>query len=335
MDASNGSKVESREEAMKVTVVIPNFNGSKFLQPCLDSLANQSMKEFEVIVIDNGSKDNSLTILKQYAFVRTICFSENQGFCKAVNRGIKEAKTKYVILLNNDTQAEPEFVAELLAEIEQNPRIFSVSAQMLQLNSRELIDDAGDFYTALGWAFARGKGKPAQKYDKPTEIFASCAGAAIYRKAIFEQIGDFDSNHFAYLEDIDIGYRARIYGYINRYQPAAKVLHAGSGFSGSKYNEFKVNFSSANSVYIIGKNMPLLQWMLNLPLLLTGFAIKILFFILKGMGITYIKGLWKGLQMCFSEEGKAHKVKFRTSHLGNYIKIQIELWWNIILRLIS
>ena len=320
---------------MKITVVIPNYNGIKYLADCLDSLQNQTDKDFTILVVDNGSTDGSYELLAEYPEVQSIRFDENKGFCGAVNAGIKAADTEYVILLNNDTKVKEAFVQKLTEAIEKDSKIFSVSARMLNMYEPELIDDAGDLYCALGWAFARGKGKKASEFDVPCQIFSSCGGAVIYRKEIFEQIGYFDERHFAYLEDLDIGYRAKIHGYKNYYEPQAEVLHAGSGFSGSRYNEFKVNLSSANSVYVIGKNMPILQILLNLPFLLAGFAIKILFFILKGLGITYIKGLGRGLKMCFDKEGRKRHVRFRFKHFGNYVCIQFELWWNMILRFIG
>ena len=106
---------------------------------------------------------------------------------------------------------------------------------MIQLHDRDKMDDAGNYYCALGWAFARGKGKDIRHYDREQKIFSTCAGAAIYRKKFIDRIGDFDEEHFAYLEDLDIGYRARICGYQNWYAPKAKVYHVGSGTSGSRY----------------------------------------------------------------------------------------------------
>lgn len=320
---------------MKTTIVIPNYNGIKYLADCLDSLRSQTTKDFIILVVDNGSTDGSFELLADYPEVKVIRFEENKGFCGAVNAGIKATDTEYVLLLNNDTKARQSFVEKMEEAIEKNHKIFSVSARMLNMYKPELIDDAGDLYCALGWSFARGKDCKAKKYDVPCKIFSSCGGAVLYRKAVFEEIGYFDERHFAYLEDLDIGYRAKIHGYYNVYQPEAEVLHAGSGFSGSRYNEFKVNLSSANSVYVIGKNMPILQILINLPFLLAGFTIKIIFFILKGLGITYIKGLGRGIKMCFDKEGRAAHVPFRWWHFGNYVGIQIELWWNIVLRFIG
>lgn len=318
---------------MEVTIVIPNYNGLRFLEDCLTSLEAQSYPA-PILVVDNGSTDGSVAWIREnHKAVRVISLKKNTGFSKAVNIGIQKSETPYVILLNNDTKVKAGFTEALVSAIQKSERIFSVSAKMLDMKNEAVIDSAGDLYCALGWAYARGKGKTQDKYNVPARVFSACAGAAIYRKAVFEEIGYFDELHFAYLEDLDIGWRARVYGYENRYEPLAAVLHAGSASSGSRYNPFKTGLSSANSVYVIGKNMPFLQWLLNLPFLLMGFSIKTLFFIKKGMGILYVKGCMRGLRRCFSEEGRKHKVPFQLAHLGNYCQIQGELWCNMFRRL--
>lgn len=314
-------------QEIKVTVVIPNYNGIKYIRDCMDSLRKQEGIPFDLLIVDNGSKDGSLEVLQEeYTEARVIALEENTGFCHAVNLGIQNSNTPYVILLNNDTEVKAGFVESLVKAIEESERIFSVSSMMLSMKDESIIDDAGDGYSMLGWAYARGKGKTVSRYEKRAEIFAACGGAAIYRKAIFEEIGYFDENHFAYLEDIDIGYRARIYGYRNVYEPAAKVIHAGSATSGSRYNEFKTKLSSANNAYMIAKNMPFLQWLLNLPFLLLGFLVKASFFTLKKMGKLYVTGSWKGTCRIFTKAGREHKVAFRWKHLWNYVKIQCWLF---------
>lgn len=317
---------------IKATVVIPNYNGMKYIGDCLDSLYQLREQElFTVLVVDNGSKDGSLEVVKEkYPQVKVVELTENTGFCHAVNVGIEAAGTPYVILLNNDTVVLEGFVKGLVDAIEQDDKIFAASAMMLQWQDHDLIDDAGDQYCALGWAYARGKGKPASGYQKPAKIFAACGGASIYRKKILDQIRYFDENHFAYLEDIDICYRAAIYGYHCVYTPTARVLHAGSATSGSRYNEFKTRLASANSVYLIGKNMPLLQLIWNLPFLLLGFIIKTLFFARKGMGFLYLKGLANGLHKLISPEGRAHKVPHHWRNLPHYLSIQAKLYKNTI-----
>lgn len=318
---------------MKTTVVIPNYNGMDYLRDCLESLQKGSIVP-EIIVVDNGSADGSTSLVKeQFPSVMLISLPENQGFSAAVNLGIHRAQTEYVFLLNNDTVVAEDTIAALEDAMERHSDAFSIAAKMVQMKHPELIDSAGDFYCALGWAFARGKDRRTEEFPRETRIFSACAGAALYRKAVFDEIGDFDENHFAYLEDTDVGYRANIYGYCSYYAPDAVVYHAGSGSSGSRYNSFKVDLSSRNSIYLIYKNMPVLQVLLNLPFLLAGYLIKIVFFLKKGLGTDYLKGLQKGFRLSFSKEGKSHKVPFSIKHIGSYGKIQLQLWGNMFRRL--
>ena len=321
---------------MKTTVIIPNYNGKDFLKDCLVSLKECVPADFSVLVVDNGSADGSLTLLdEKFSDIKYIALPKNTGFSGAVNIGIQNAKTEYVILLNNDTKVKKDFVYNLEKAMDIDDKIFSVSARMLSMQQPDIIDGTGDLYCALGWAFALGKGKKTSDYClKQAAVFSACAGAAIYRTDLVKQIGLFDENHFAYLEDVDIGYRARIHGYKNIYEPSAVCFHAGSGFSGSRYNEFKVSLSSKNSIYLIYKNMPLLQIIINIPFLILGFLIKILFFIKKGLGCVYLKGLFSGIRFCFTKEARVHKTRFKLKNLFNYITIQLQLWWNMVRRLI-
>ena len=319
---------------MKSTVIIPNYNGIKFIENCMKALERETSAKYHICVVDNGSTDGSREwVEKNCSYAQVISLKENTGFCGAVNAGIAACKTPYVILLNNDTEVEFGFVKALEDALESGKDSFSVSAKMVDMNEPDVLDGAGDLYCALGWAFARGKGKNVKgHFEKAEEIFSACGGAVIYRKEVLDKIGSFDNNHFAYLEDCDLGYRAQIYGYRNYYTPEAVVKHAGSGVSGSKHNEFKVSLSSKNSIYLIYKNMPLLQIIVNLPFLIPGFLVKYLFFIKKGLGHTYSKGIKKGLELCFSKEGKEKKVYFSWKNLPNYIRIQWKLWINIVRR---
>lgn len=309
------------------TIIIPNYNGIKFIEKCLLSLHGE---DAHILVVDNGSVDGSRELVQEkFPEVECIALSENRGFCGAVNLGIQNSKTTYVILLNNDTEIEPGFVKALERAMDADERIFSASAQMRNLYHPERIDDAGDEYCALGWAFARGKDRPVEGYQRSCGIFAACGGASIFRRELLERTGLLDENHFAYLEDIDLGYRAQIYGYRNVYAPEAVVYHAGSGSTGSRYNKFKVDLSSRNSIYLIYKNMPFLQILLNLPFLLAGFLVKTLFFARKGLGGAYVRGLGRGFALCASREGRAHRVHFHMRNLPHYLRIQLVLWKNI------
>lgn len=315
---------------VRTTVVIPNYKGMDYIGACLRSLYDGSVS-VQVILVDNGSNDGSLALVREnFPQVKIIAFSENKGFSAAVNAGIREAGTEYVLLLNNDTVADPGLVGGLEHALDLHPEAFSVSAKMIQLKDKEKLDGAGDFYCALGWAFARGKDQPSKRWSCPDRVFSSCAGCALYRRSLFLEIGFFDENHFAYLEDIDIGYRANICGYPNIYEPKAVVYHAGSAVSGSRHNAFKVRLSAKNSIYLIYKNMPALQILLNLPFLLAGYLVKTAFFFMKGMGKAYLQGLAEGFMLSFSREGKARKVHFQNKNLKNYVWIQLQLWGNLV-----
>lgn len=302
---------------IKVSVVIPNYNGLQYLEDCMDSLMKQDVRSFEIIVVDDASDDSGLEQVQSkypdngaYPRTRYLKHEKNEGFCKSVNDGIALATADYVLLLNNDTRANPSMVRELYHTIKKSPKIFSVAAKMVSLKNPEIMDDGGDYYCSLGWAFTPAKDKPAKNYEKRKRIFAACGGAAIYRKDVLTQIGCFDENHFAYLEDIDIGYRAKLHGYENVFEPRAVVQHAGSAASGSRHNDFKARLSAQNNIYLIYKNMPNWQILFNMPHFLIGFTMKIGFYVLKGMGSAYIKGLADGFALCKSKEGQKKRLDF-------------------------
>lgn len=315
----------------EVTVIIPNYNGRKLLKNCIETLEQQTYPDFQLLIVDNGSTDGSTELTSDRLNIEWIKLKENTGFCGAVNIGIGHTKTPYFILLNNDTEAEPQFVEELLRAVKKSDRIFSCGAQMLDYRNREILDNAGDLYTALGWAVGRGKGKPADAFSVEKNVFSCCGGASIYRTEVIKKIGAFDENHFAYLEDVDIGYRAKIYGYKNRYIPTAKVYHVGSATTGNRYNEKKVFLAARNSMFLLYKNMPFLQLVLNLPLILPGILVKWVFFLKKGMAGEYLRGIREGI----AKRRECRKVRFQWKHLGHYFGIQLELWGNIFCILFS
>lgn len=306
----------------EVSVIIPNYNGMAYLEGVLSSLEQQEFQNFETILVDNGSSDGSVAfVMGNFPWVHIVELPDNFGFSRAVNEGIYASRTPYVLLLNNDTEVDKNFVGEMLAAIKHHKKAFSCSARMICYHDRDKLDDAGNYYSALGWAYARGKGKDIHSFEKEERIFASCAGAAIYRKKVFEKIGYFDEEHFAYLEDIDVGYRARIAGYDNIYCPAALVWHVGSGTSGSKYNSFKVKLAARNNVYLNYKNMPCLQLIINAIPIAAGIFVKYSFFRKLGFGKDYLEGLKEGIRTA----KKCKKVAYRPERLKNYLAIELEL----------
>ncbi len=312
--------------SMKVSVVTPNYNGKDFLYAYFESLIKNSNEIGEVIIVDNGSRDGSQEFIRNYREkvdfpIVLIENSQNLGFAEAVNQGISKARYDYIFSLNNDTVVEKSAILELLNLLNTEERIFSVSSKMVQFNNSELIDDAGDDYTLLAYTKKRGNNQNLNKFIEVSEVFSSCAGAALYRKDLLEELGGFDSEFFAYMEDVDLGYRARINGYKNLFCPNAIVYHIGSATTGSQYNEFKVRLAARNNVWVVYKNLPIPQKIVNVLFLFLGFLIKYVFFLKKGFGPIYLNGLKEGLRT----RNKIKKVEFKSKNWKNYFKIEYEL----------
>lgn len=309
----------------KVTIIIPNMNGLHFLEDCIKALRQQTYTDFEILVVDNASTDGSVEWLQKRR-ISTIYLNENRGFAGAVNVALKSSDSEYIILLNNDTKVFPDYVENLVRAIQKSDRIFSVSPMMIQMHNPHLIDDAGDGICILGWPYQIGVGEHIKYYQKPRNIFSTCAGAGIYRKKILDTIGYFDEMHFAYLEDIDLGYRAKLMGYKNYYEPSAKVYHYGSGTSGSKYNSFKVRLAARNHIFLHYKNQSNLQLLINAIPLLLGILIKALFFWRKGFLKDYILGLREGML-----QYKRCKRVDRKKVLGlRYLAVEMEMIWGML-----
>ena len=308
---------------MKVSIITPNYNGVEFLDKYFKSLSQDSDHIGEVIIIDNGSTDSSLDYIKKNTFsfpVVVIENNENLGFAPAVNQGILKSKYDYIFSLNNDTEVKKGSIKAML-DLICDDDVFSVQAKMLQAQNKKLIDDAGDEYNLLGWTKKIGENQNSDNYSQVFEIFSSCAGAALYKKSVFTEIGLFDDNFFAYMEDVDLAIRSQIYGYKNLLCPDAIVYHIGSATSGSRYNEFKVNIAARNNVWTVYKNLAIPLKIINFIFLFLGFTIKYIFFLKKGFGSIYIEGIKEGL----SEKSKIEKVNFKKSNLKNYFRLEYKL----------
>ena len=311
----------------KVTIIIPNYNGIDFLKDCIESLRHQSYKNFEVLIVDNGSKDKSVEYLKclesyeNNLNIKVIYLDENLGFAGGVNVGLAASDSEFIILLNNDTEVFPDYVEMLVNAIEKSEKIFAVNPLMINAHNKELVDDAGDGYSLLGWGYQIGVGEKVKDFTKKRTVFSACAGASIYRKSILDEVGYFDEMHFAYLEDMDLSFRARLRGYIIGFEPKAKVYHLGSATSGSKYNSFKVRLAARNNIYLIYKNMTNLQIAFNFFPLFVGTMIKMGFFLKKGFIKDYITGLFEG----FRNLKECDRVDFTEIKKSNILALEGEI----------
>ena len=225
---------------IKATIIIPNINGKGWLKDSIESIYAQTEQDFDLIVVDNGSTDESLEQARSYCTRPNFTLIENgrnTGFSYAVNQGIARAQSKYVVLFNNDAFAEPQWLAELLRTADADPKIFAVQSLMIRHFERELADDAGDYVTWMGFACKTGDGRRASRYTKQKRIFSACGGAALYRKSILDEIGGFDERFApAYCEDSDLAFEVRKAGYRVVYQPLSKVIHFEGVSNGTDVN---------------------------------------------------------------------------------------------------
>jgi GT2 family glycosyltransferase len=214
----------------RVSVVIPTWNGRALLDTVLPSLERQRYRDFETVVVDNGSADGTADHLRmRWPWAELVALPENLGFAAGVNRGIERARGDYVALVNNDMELDPSFLGELVAALDAAPRAAAATAKMLRFDDRGAIDGTGDTLRWSGVVMPRGRvGRDRGQYDEPAEVFSACGGAALYRRAAFEEVGPFDEAFFAQMEDVDWGFRARLLGYGCRYVPGAVAYHMGS-----------------------------------------------------------------------------------------------------------
>ncbi len=313
----------------KLSIVLPNLNGAGWLHDSIQSLYEQTEQNFELIIVDNGSSDDSLLDARKAAQKENCTLienTENLGFSKAVNQGIAAAKAPYVLLFNNDAFAKPDMTTQLLHTMEQDARIFSAQSLMIRHLEQEKADDCGDFVTLFGWAYKRGDGLSPARYPKSQRIFSSCGGAAMYRRSLLLELGGFEELFFAYLEDVDISWRANNHGYRCVYEPAAVCTHICGATTrgktkGSQYNDFKSLQSGRNSLLLPLKNLPLPFLLLNLPFLVFGYVVKLLVFSLRGFGKPFRRGYKEALQLL----SVLPKTKFRLRYLSAYLWVQLSL----------
>jgi GT2 family glycosyltransferase len=249
--------VESNKKPA-VSVVVPNLDGRDLLRDCLASLAAQTFRDFEVIVVDNGSADGSVEMVRNdFPWVAAVVENRaNLGFARASNQGIALARGAYVALLNNDTEAHPEWLAELVRAAEAAPDAGMFAAKTLAFDRRDVIDTAGHLMYPDGLNRGRGRLEVDRgQYDARPDVFFPSGAAALYLKRMLDEIGPFDERHFAYGDDTDIGLRGRLAGWKCRFVPRAIVYHKYSMTTGG-YSPAKVFLVERNRIWIVWKYFP-------------------------------------------------------------------------------
>jgi len=240
-----------------ISVVIPTYNGIAYIEDCLNSLREQDRKADEIIIVDDGSTDGTASFVgRSYPEVRYVKLVSNRGFAVAVNEGIRHCKSDYIALLNNDTRAEPQWLRELAKTLDERPSVGFCSSKMLFADRPEVINSIGTGFTRAGIAADIGYGEnDGEKFRHPRPIFGACAGAAMYRKTMFDKIGLFDEDLFMWYEDVDLSFRARLAGYECFYVATAVVHHVGGG-TVSPATDLHTHYCARNQVLVMVKNLP-------------------------------------------------------------------------------
>ncbi len=285
-----------------IDILIPNYNGAALLPTCLDALARQTRQDFVVTVVDDGSTDGSLALLRaRYPSVRVIALPSNRGLAAALNAALRQTAAPFVVLLNNDTEADEHWLAELIGALERWPSYAFAASKLRLFDRRDVLHAAGDTYSAAGVPGNRGVWQPDRgQYDAIGEVFGPCAGAAAYRRVALDALAVdgqvLDEALFMYCEDVDLNLRARLAGLRTIFVPGAVVYHQLSATGGG-----------ALASYYCGRNF-IAVWVKNMP----GAALRRYWprFVLAQLGITWdalrhlrgaaararLRGQWAGLR---------------------------------------
>ncbi len=240
----------------RLTVIIVNYNAGDRLGRCLDCLSRQTFSDFETIVVDNGSTDGSITeSRRRHPFARFDEAHANLGFAAANNRAAKAAAGEWLVFLNPDAYADPDWLCELVAASVRYPWADAFGSTQINAQAPSLIDGAGDVFSVLGIPYRGHYGWPLESLPPEGECFSPCAAAAMYRKDTFDRLAGFDERFFCYGEDVDLGFRLRLSGGRAVQVRNARVLHEGSGLTGRR-SEFSVYHGHRNRIWIAAKNFP-------------------------------------------------------------------------------
>jgi GT2 family glycosyltransferase len=248
-------------DAFAVRVVIPSWNGAELLPMALDSLEAQTYRRFIVTVVDNGSTDGTAALLQdRWPDVDLVELKQNVGFAPAVNIGVERSTEPLVALVNNDVELAPEWLAEMVAGMTEHPRAASLSCRLLQWHDRHLLENIGMICGPSGGASGIASNSlDGEAFDQAIQVFASCGGAAMYRRAAWERVGALSDWFFAYHEDLDWAFRARLQGYECWYIPGARAYHIGHA-TGIRLNNRGGYLDTRNSLAMVLRVFP--RWAL-------------------------------------------------------------------------
>ncbi|MBM86217.1 MAG: glycosyl transferase [Rhodospirillaceae bacterium] len=252
------------------TVIVVTHNSGSYLARCLDALENQTFREFEILIIDNNSTDGSLDLLStDCSSCRLIRAIGNLGFAAANNLAAREGRGRWLVLLNPDAFAEPDWLSEIIAAIKRYPGAVMFGSTQIRASEPGVLDGAGDHYHPLGLAWRGGEGEAVECVDQDAEVFGPCGAAAVYERTAFLRHGGFDERLFCYYEDVDLALRMRLAGEVCIQLAGAKVRHVGSGSTGAGSDFIRYHISR-NRLWVFIRGMPGPLFFVLLPALVAG-----------------------------------------------------------------
>jgi hypothetical protein len=281
----------------QVAIVITNWNGRSHLEPLLRSILGQSYQDFEIYIVDNASTDGSVEMLRQcFPQVRIIQNETNLGLCAANNRAILTTAAEFVLILNNDTELEPDCLEQLVQAIKMEPTIGMCATKMLLTDQRHMVESAGIVVDRAGiaWGLESG-GRDSITAKMPAPVFGACGGAALYRRSMLLEIGLFDEDFFVYFEDADVAWRGQWAGWGCVYVPGAVAYHAHSATI-KEGSPFKTRLLGRNKIWLIAKNYPWPQLLWYSPVILLYELMSLGYNFLSGRGFIALKARFEALR---------------------------------------
>lgn len=318
----------------KVSILITNYNGSVFILPCLESLAEQSFRDFEIIFIDNNSTDDSLIkaneVIKELSFkfpISIITLHKNLGFTGGNTEGFRSSRAEYIALLNNDTEVDRIWLQEFVNTMDSNPEV-GICASKLLIYGTQTIDSAGDGYATTLKGYKRGEGESSGKYRNDEFIFGACAGAALYRRKMLDEIGFFDEDFFLIHEDTDLNLRAQLSGWKVKYVPSAVVHHKVRSTIGHM-SDIAVYYTLRNSEFVRIKNIPLPVFFRYLPEYLLGQIFEFFYFGIKHRKVHLYLKAKRDVLMSFRRMMKKRKEVMKLKKVENaYLCSMMTSFWS-------
>ncbi len=296
---SDWKKMTKSNESPLISVVIPNYDGARFLERCLRALAIQARKDFELLIVDNASTDDSIeTASRVCPQARVLRLERNLGFAGGANAGLAASRGDWVAILNNDTEVAGDWISACTAAIERHPDAAFFACRILEMERRETVYSAGDCYLRAGIGYRRGQEQPDRPaYDREIAVFSACGCAALYRRTLLAELNGYDERLFAYLEDLELALRIQLLGYVGYYIPQARVYHLGAATSGGEFSPMGVRLRTRNSILLLLKSVPASILLRTIPMILAAQAWWLLRVVRNGRLACYLRGVGQAMSL--------------------------------------